>query len=170
MCAKLHCFNLCQIREQPMIQNAMNSRFELSPSPQQSSSRAAAPVIAGLRVGIDLVQISAIAKSIEAFGDHFMRRIFSDDEVAYAKGAPALTAERLAARFAAKEAAMKVFGLSEAGIGWRDIEVRRDADGACSLKLHRKAADIAASLGCARIAVSLSHDGDYATAVVAALG
>jgi holo-[acyl-carrier protein] synthase len=127
------------------------------------------PADAGLRVGIDLVQISAIAASIDAFGDRFMHRIFSDDEVAYAKGSPALTAERLAARFAAKEAAMKVFGLSEAGVAWRDIEVVRDTDGACSLQLHRKAADIAGSLGCGQVAMSLSHDGDYATAVVAAL-
>jgi holo-[acyl-carrier protein] synthase len=148
-----------------MIETAMKSQ----PQAQTLPRRAIAPVIAGLRVGIDLVQISAIAQSIEAFGDHFMHRIFSDDEVAYAKGSPALTAERLAARFAAKEAAMKVFGLSEAGIAWRDIEVRRDSSGACSLKLHRKAADIAASLGCAQVAVSLSHDGDYATAVVAAM-
>jgi holo-[acyl-carrier protein] synthase len=68
-----------------------------------------------------------------------------------------------------KEAAMKVFGLSEAGIGWRDIEVRRAADGSCTLRLHREAARIAAIGGSRQIAVSLSHDGDYATAVVAAV-
>jgi holo-[acyl-carrier protein] synthase len=127
------------------------------------------PELPGLRVGIDIAQISAIGESIAAFGDHFMRRIFSEGEVAYAKQVPELTAQRLAARFAAKEAAMKAFGLSEAGIGWRDIEVTRAADGACSLTLHAGAADAAARSGCTQIAVSLSHDGDYATAVVAAL-
>jgi holo-[acyl-carrier protein] synthase len=122
----------------------------------------------GLCIGIDLVQISAVEASIQSFGAHFMQRIFSDDEVAYALRSPALTAQRLAARFAAKEAAMKAFGLSEAGVGWRDIEVLRHEDGACSLQLHRKAAEIAASTGCTQIALSLSHDGDYATAMVAA--
>lgn len=125
--------------------------------------------VSGLRIGIDIVQISAIGASIDTFGERFIRRVFSDDEVAYAKRAPALAAERFAARFAAKEAAMKVFGLSEAGVGWRDIEVRRAPDGACSLQLHRKAADIAERSGCTQIAVSLSHDGDYAAAVVAAV-
>ncbi|MEP7101153.1 MAG: holo-ACP synthase [Burkholderiales bacterium] len=124
---------------------------------------------AALRMGIDITQISAIAASIASFGDRFMQRIFSAGEVAYASQVPALTAQRLAARFAAKEAAMKAFNLSEAGIGWRDIEVTRAADGACSLALHRRAAELVAQSGCTQIAVSLSHDGDYATAVVAAL-
>ncbi len=124
---------------------------------------------AGLRMGIDITQISAIAASIANFGERFMQRIFSADEVAYATQVAALTAQRLAARFAAKEAAIKAFGLSEAGIGWRDIEVTRAADGACSLALHRRAAALAAQSGCTEISVSLSHDGDYATAVVAAL-
>ena len=64
---------------------------------------------------------------------------------------------------------MKAFGLSEAGVGWRDIEVTRAADGACSLALHARAAEWAERSGCTQISVSLSHDGDYAAAVVAAL-
>ena len=73
-----------------------------------SLSRTSSPAVAGgVRVGIDLVQISRIAASLEQFGDQFMRRLFTDGEIAYATAAPALTAERLAARFAAKEAAKK---------------------------------------------------------------
>lgn len=121
----------------------------------------------GLCVGIDIAQISAVADSLANFGEHFLRRIFSDAEVAYATQVPAQTAQRLAARFAAKEAAMKAFGLSDAGVGWRDIEVHRAADGACSLRLHARAAECAAQRGWRDIAVSLSHDGDYAAAVVA---
>ena len=123
----------------------------------------------GLRIGIDVVQISAIEASLAEFGERFTRRVFSDDEAAYALQAPALTAQRLAARFAAKEAAIKTFGLSEAGVAWRDIEVRRAAGGACSLVLHRRAASLVERSGCTQIAVTLSHDGDYATAMVAAL-
>jgi len=124
---------------------------------------------AGLRVGIDVVQISAIADSLAEFGERFMHRIFTAGEVAYACAAPALTTQRLAARFAAKEAGFKAFGLSEAGIGWRDIEVKKSADGGCTLAFHGRAAEIAQRSGCTEIALSLSHDGDYATAMVAAL-
>jgi len=134
----------------------------------ETAPRPAAALLPGLRVGIDITQISAIAASLESFGERFMRRLFSVDEVAYATQVPAQTAQRLAARFAAKEAAIKAFNLSEAGVGWRDIEVTRHADGACSLALHRRAATLVGQSGCTQIAVSLSHDGDYATAVVAA--
>ena len=123
----------------------------------------------GLRVGIDIAQISAVAESFAHFGERYTRRIFSDAEAAYAMQVPAQAAQRLAARFAAKEAAMKAFGLSEAGVSWRDIEVWRAADGACSLVLHARAAQWALRSGCHQFAVSLSHDGDYATAVVAAV-
>jgi len=125
--------------------------------------------VAGLRVGIDIVQISAIADSLAEFGDHFTRRIFSADEVAYASAAPTQTAQRLAARFAAKEAGFKAFGLSEAGIGWRDIEVKKSADGSCTLAFHGRAAEAVRRSGCTEISLSLSHDGDYATAMLAAL-
>jgi holo-[acyl-carrier protein] synthase len=124
---------------------------------------------ARLRVGVDIAQISAIEASLADFGARFLRRIFREGEVAYAMQSPELAAQRLAARFAAKEAAMKAFGLSEAGVGWRDIEVVRAADGACSLVLHAAAAEWAGRSGCSEIALSLSHDGDYATAFVAAL-
>ena len=124
---------------------------------------------AGLRVGIDIAQISTIADSLDEFGDRFARRIFTPDEMAYAKAAPSQTAQRLAARFAAKEAGFKAFGLSEAGISWRDIEVRKSPDGSCTLRFHGRAAETVERSGCTEIALSLSHDGDYATALVAAL-
>jgi len=115
-----------------------------------------------LRVGVDLVQISRIAGSLEAFGDRFLRRVFTDDEVAYARASPDV-ASRLATRFAAKEAAKKALVLD--GIGWRDLEVRRRADGACDLVLHGAAR---AAAGACTLALSMSRDGDYATAIVIA--
>jgi holo-[acyl-carrier protein] synthase len=120
-----------------------------------------------LRVGIDLVQVSRIASSLETFGDKFLTRVFTDDEVAYARSAPAasVTVERLAARFAAKEAGKKALGLD--GVGWRDLEVRRADNGACDLALHGSARDAAAAIG-AELALSMSHEGDYATAIVIA--
>lgn len=131
-----------------------------------------APAFGGdvpLRVGLDLVEVSRIQESIDRFGDRFLQRLFSDGEIAYARSQPARAAEHLAARFAAKEAAIKAFALSEAGAGWRDIEVQRAADGAPSLALHGRAAEAAARLGVTGVALSLSHDGGYAAAVVTAL-
>jgi holo-[acyl-carrier protein] synthase len=116
-----------------------------------------------LRAGIDLVRVSRINESLAAFGDRFLRRVFTDDEIAYATSAPAQMGERLAARFAAKEATIKALRVSDDGIGWRQIEVRRDPSGACDLVLHGEAARLA---GPCATTVSLSHEGDYATAVV----
>lgn len=119
-----------------------------------------------LQVGIDLVRVSRMAESLALFGDRFMRRVFSDDEIAYATAAPALTAERLAARFAAKEAAVKALRVVERGVAWRDIEVRRTATGACELALSGAVGDLATSLGAEEFAVSLTHEGDFAAAIV----
>lgn len=119
----------------------------------------------GMRLGFDLVQVSQVAHSIERFGPAFETRLFTPDELAYAHGGAGVAAERLAARFAAKEAVIKALGLSDAGVGWRDIEVRKLGDGACNVRLHGRAAAIAASCGVSDILLSLSHDGDYAGAV-----
>lgn len=123
---------------------------------------------AALRVGLDLVDIRRIRESMERFGGRFLTRLFSENEIAYARQAGDQCAERLAARFAAKEAAIKALALAEAGVAWRDIEVRKLDDGACRLALHGKAAACATALGVSEIALSLSHDGDYAGAVVTA--
>jgi holo-[acyl-carrier protein] synthase len=122
-----------------------------------------------MSVGIDLVRVSRVAASLEQFGERFLRRVFTDAEVAYATASPGLTAERLAARFAAKEAAVKALGLSERGVGWRQIEVTRQPSGMCRLSLHGAARDAAAEDGVVELAVSLSHEGDYATAIVLAM-
>jgi len=124
---------------------------------------------APLRVGVDVVLISRISESLRKFGHRFVQRIFSDREAAYAMQSAALAAERLAARFAAKEAAIKAFGWSESSIDWRDIEVVRSDSGACHLELHGHAAQLLAAAGHKQVALSLSHDGDYAVAVVTAL-
>lgn len=122
-----------------------------------------------MRVGLDLVDVRRMRESMDRFGDRLMQRLFSAEEIAYATVNHARTAEHLAARFAAKEAAVKAFSLTEVGAGWRDIEVRRHDDGACSLELRGRAAEAARRLGVIHIALSLSHDGDYAGAVVTAL-
>ena len=80
--------------------------------------------------------------------------------------APALSAERLAARFAAKEAAMKALRLAGGLVTLREIEVHRTASGECEVVLHGRARSLAALAHTGAIALSLSHEGDYAAAMV----
>ncbi|MBC7955455.1 MAG: holo-ACP synthase [Cytophagales bacterium] len=122
-----------------------------------------------IRVGMDVVDIRRISESIDKFGSRFVQRLFSESEISYALEGEGQAPQRLAARFAAKEAAIKAFNLGEAGVNWRDIEVQKLPNGACRLALHGRAASQAEQLGVCEIALSLSHDGDYAAAVVTAL-
>jgi holo-[acyl-carrier protein] synthase len=119
-----------------------------------------------MSVGIDLVQVSRVSQSLSDFGERFMRRLFTESEIAYATSSPSLVAERFAARLAAKEAAMKALDLGEQGVGWREIEVARAPSGAPTLVLHGTADACAREAGVRSVEVSLSHEGDYATAVV----
>jgi holo-[acyl-carrier protein] synthase len=133
------------------------------------SSQMPAELSGVVRLGIDLVHIPRIQESLQSFGDAFAQKLFTAAEIAYADAAAHDRAQRYAARFAAKEAAIKALSLSDAGISWRDIEVQRAADGSCSIALHGEVAAIALAQGIGRCIVCLSHDGDYAAAVVAAL-
>ena len=136
--------------------------------PASEHSTSLPPLAGTFRVGVDIVRISRIAESLERFGQRFLDRVFTVDEIAYATSAPALSAERLAARFAAKEAALKALQLADKGIRWTDLEVRRAQSGDCELWLHGAAYAAAMSSGFANLALSLSHEGDYAAAVVMA--
>jgi holo-[acyl-carrier protein] synthase len=121
-------------------------------------------------VGIDLVQISRIEAALRDFPQRFLRRLYTAPEIDYcnAAGAGVTAAAHLAARFAAKEAALKVLQPHERGIGWRAIEVFRAAGGVPELRLHGAARELADAAGYTDFALSLSHEGDYATAVVIA--
>lgn len=122
-----------------------------------------------VQVGLDLVQISRIRASVEQFGARFMQRVFTAHELDYACASPILQAERLAARFAAKEATLKALAMADQGVAWRDMEVRRQPDGRCDIVLYAKAAEHARQIGVTQLALSLSHDGDYASAIVVAV-
>jgi holo-[acyl-carrier protein] synthase len=127
------------------------------------------PNACGARLGFDLARVSGIAESIRMFGRRFTDRLFTDREIDYALSGTGQCAERLAARFAAKEAVIKALDLSETGVGWRDIEVVKQASGACEVELHGAARRRADELRVRRILLSLSHDGDCAGAVIQVL-
>jgi holo-[acyl-carrier protein] synthase len=127
-----------------------------------------AQVKAALRVlvGLDLVQISSIAASVDRFGSRFLKRIFTDEELLYCMAAPGPSASRLAARFAAKEAVRKVLCLGDEAVAWRSIEVVRASSGWCDVVLHGEARRLAQRAGCTGLSLSMTHESDYASAVV----
>jgi len=122
-----------------------------------------------LRVGVDLVRVADVAASLARFGDRYAARLFTSDERAYCREDETRAAERFAARFAAKEATLKVLRPTEYdGIDWRSIEVRRLDEGACEIVLHGEALSLAYRGGIDELSISMSHEADYATATVVA--
>jgi len=122
----------------------------------------------GLLVGMDVVDVREVADSLVRFGDRYLARVYTADEIAYATQAPAETARRLGARFAAKEATIKALRASHVGIDPRSIDVKKAADGGCELALSGGALRAAQSAGVISLAVSITHQGDIAAAVVVA--
>ena len=119
-----------------------------------------------LRIGLDLIDITRVARARDRFGERFYARFFTPQEAALCAG----DVLRLAARIAAKEAAAKALGCGIGDVRWIDIEVTHDARQRPLLNLHGKAAEIAAELGLSEWEVSLTHEADKAAAVVVMLG
>ena len=121
-----------------------------------------------LAVGTDLVCVSEFAAQLEVPGTHF-EGVFSPLELRVAASKPR-RAEHLAGRWAAKEAFIKAWSQSLYGrppvlaeVNWAEIEVQPDAWGRVAIALH---GDVARAAGTPRCSLSISHDGDYATATV----
>ena len=112
-------------------------------------------------LGIDIIKVDRIRATLAKFGGRFSRRVLTPAEQRYVRDRP----ETMAGRWAAKEAVSKVLGLGVRGIGWRDIEVERLPTGQPAVRLHGRAARRAEQLGMERIALSISHESDYAVAI-----
>src|SRR5215207_9131868 len=119
-----------------------------------------------LRCGIDSIEISRVEQGIERFGERFLNRFFTAGERSDCND----QANRLAARFTAKEAVAKVLGTGIGDVRWRDIEIRSDERGRPTLHLHGAAAEVSASLGLTEWDISLTHTRTTASAVAVALG
>lgn len=121
-----------------------------------------------IRIGCDVHPIADLAESIELFGERYLARVFTPLEREQCAGPVEL--ERLAGRFAAKEAVIKVLQLpSTAVVPWQAIEVRTGRNGVPYVVLSGRAAALAAEQGIERIDISLSHDAGIAMAVAAAM-
>ena len=120
-----------------------------------------------LRVGIDLVAVADVRDALDAHADRYLRRVFSASETSDCSSGAGPDPARLAARFAAKEATMKVLApRPDQALPWRSVTVLRAPSGAPSLRLTGAAARLAAEADLGELSVSLTHDGGYAGAIV----
>lgn len=116
--------------------------------------------------GIDIAEVPRVRRAIERFGKRFLQRIFTAGEIRYCD-LKANRGQHYAARFAAKEAAMKALGTGwNHGVRWRDCEVVRMPGGRPTMTFHGKAGEFAAKLGAKNVALSLSHTEEQAIAQV----
>jgi holo-[acyl-carrier protein] synthase len=116
--------------------------------------------------GIDITEVSRIAAAITRFGDRFLQRVYTPREIKYCQS-KRNASERFAARFAAKEAAMKAIGTGlRRGVTWQDVEVGHEPGGRPTIIFTGKAAEFADRLGAKRVALSLTHIADTAMAQV----
>jgi holo-[acyl-carrier protein] synthase len=122
-----------------------------------------------VRVGIDLVSVSSVRDSVGTHADHYLKRVFTAREVQDCSTPTGVDPQRLAARFAAKEAALKVLRPGEVGVPLSAIEVRRSDGGWVELELSGPAQALAAERGLSELALSITHEGEFAAAVVVAI-
>src|SRR5580700_11096275 len=120
------------------------------------------------RVGIDLVSVSAVRESISEHGERYLKRFYTEGELRDCNTGHGIVAERLAARFAAKEATLKVLRPGDEAIPWRTMGVVRHGPGWVTVELIGRAATLAAEAGLKEFELSISHEHDYASAVVIA--
>jgi holo-[acyl-carrier protein] synthase len=120
-------------------------------------------------IGLDATDIPRISSALERYGDRFLRRVFTEDEIAYCLRRRS-SAPHFAGRFAVKEAAMKALGTGHSlGVAWRDVEVIRRG-GPPQLQLHGGAARRFASIGGRTSFVTITHSDALALAQVILMG
>ena len=112
-------------------------------------------------IGIDIIEIARIEKAIARWGEKFLSRVYTDEELRLYRKKPS----SLAARFAAKEATIKALGKPSSGIGWREVEILSDPRGKPLVHLHGRAKDQALSLCLCKMEISLSHSKENAIAL-----
>jgi len=122
------------------------------------------------RLGIDLVAVDSVRAAIRIHEERYLRRVYTDAELRDCRGRNGIDPDRLAARFAAKEAAIKVLRPGSEGLALTAIELKRLADGSVEIELSGRAAELAAAAHLTDFAVTVTHEGDYAAAVVMAQG
>ena len=114
-------------------------------------------------IGVDIIEIKRIQKSIDDLGDHFVQKIFTAREVAYCTAKPNAV-QHFAARFAAKEALSKAIAIGWSGeFRWKDVEVMNEPSGNPILAFHGTMKEM---LSRCSVFVSLSHSDNHVVAIV----
>jgi holo-[acyl-carrier protein] synthase len=114
-------------------------------------------------LGNDIIEIERIANAYQKYGEKFLNKTFTEDEIKYAVSSSKNTASRLAVRFAVKEAVSKALGVGinrigwSFGINWKDVEVVRELNGSINIQLSGKAKELEQKLGITKWEVSVSH-------------
>lgn len=122
-----------------------------------------------IRVGLDLVAADSVEETLgKAHGDRYLERVYTEREIEDCRTPAGIDPERLAARFAAKEATLKVLPAGNEGLALTSIEVRREPSGRVHVELSGRAAELASDAGVAELSASLTHEGGFAAAVVVA--
>lgn len=121
-----------------------------------------------IKIGTDICSLQRIHDAYARFGRKFLEKILTDREIDYVLSEPPHTVTRLAGRFAAKEAVSKTLGTGWRGVSWKEVEVLRSVSGEPRIHLHQRAAVIAERRGLSTWEVSISHERDYAIAMVVA--
>jgi len=119
-------------------------------------------------IGVDLVKVARLAAAIERFGERFLSRVFTPQEIAHCQRRTRGRASAFALRFAAKEAFSKALGvgLRRDGIRWKEVEVVPNPLGKPELQVTGRAAELCAAAGLTALHLSLTDENDQALAVV----
>jgi holo-[acyl-carrier protein] synthase len=122
-----------------------------------------------IRVGLDLVAVGSIEEALRAaHGDRYLERVYTEEERADCETGAGIDPERLASRFAAKEATLKVLDAGDEGLAFTAIEVCKDSTGRVTLELSGRAEELASGSGITGLSLSLTHEEGFAAAVVVA--
>ncbi len=119
-------------------------------------------------IGVDLVRVDRLARALTRYGERFLRRVFTDREIAYCQGRAKQGVYQFAQRFAAKEAFSKALGvgLRQGGIRWREVEVLPDPRGKPEIQVSGRAAQLCEELGVRGMHLSLTDEDNLAVAMV----
>ena len=122
--------------------------------------------MSAIGVGVDLVECDRIQRSLDRFGEKFLRRVFTEGEIEYSMSMK-FPARHLAARFAGKEAVAKAFGTGIGkAMGWRNIDIRKKKSGEPFLVFSGPAQELATKRGVTTALITLSHTDHHAMACV----
>ena len=123
-----------------------------------------------IKIGTDICQINRVKSIYKKFGKRFLQRVLTENEIKYVASNRKHLINRLAGRYAAKEAASKVLGTGLKGVYFKEIEILREPSGAPKIVLHKRAKVKAKEKGLNFFEVSISHERDFAIAIVIGVG